>query len=77
MGSIRPFVRDSITFDPEATDILSLAFGDACKALQVDPTSILLKQCVADCIVTDAKSGILDRNTLAQRAVNKLISLRA
>jgi hypothetical protein len=61
MGAILPFLReDSSVFEPETTQAMSVAFENACLALQLKDTAAREREAVAVRIIELARRGERD-----------------
>ncbi len=68
---IRQFLKEAV-FDPEINSIMSTAFEDVCKTLDVSGRSDVTKEMIATRIIQLARSGEADPIVLRKKVLSEL-----
>lgn len=71
MATILPFLRDQPVFDPEATQAISQAFDETCRALRLKETAAREREAVAVRIIELARRGERDPIRLRERVLRE------
>jgi hypothetical protein len=71
MSAILPYVNNRSVFDPTATHALSVAFEDACRALNVPRTADSAREAIATRIIELAQRGERDPTRLRDRVIRE------
>lgn len=66
MGTIVQFIKDQSVFEPEATQAMSAAFDEACRALKLAEGATREREAVAVRIIELARRGERDPIRLSQ-----------
>jgi hypothetical protein len=69
MGTIIQFFREQNAFDPEATNAMSAAFDEVCRALKLLDTDTHGREAVASQIIELARRGEKDAARLRDRVL--------
>jgi len=69
MGTIIEFLREQNAFDPEATNAMSAAFEEVCRALKLSDTDTHGREAVASQIIELARRGEKDPVRLRDRVL--------
>jgi hypothetical protein len=69
MGTIIQFIREQHAFDPEATNAMSAAFEEVCRALKLLETDAHGREAVASQIIELARRGEKDPTRLRDRVL--------
>jgi hypothetical protein len=64
-------VKNPIVFEPEATHAMSVAFDDACRALNLSPSANQAREVIATRIIELARRGERDPNRLRDRLIKE------
>jgi hypothetical protein len=64
MATILPFLKDQYVFEPEATQVMSTIFDEACLALKLPGTAAHERETLALRIVEWARRGVRDPERL-------------
>ena len=68
---IRIYLKEAV-FDPEVISIMTTAFEDVCKTLDVSGRSDVTKEMIAATIIQLARRGETDPVALSEKALSKL-----
>ncbi len=71
MATILPFLKKDIVFEPEATQAMSAAFDEACRALQLTDSATREREVVAVRIIELARRGERDPKRLCERILHE------
>jgi hypothetical protein len=71
MGTIIPFLRDQVVFEPEATRAMSSAFDELCRALNLADGDTRGREAVAVRVIELARRGERDPKALRQRVLRE------
>jgi hypothetical protein len=69
MEAIRRYIKDRTSFEPEATNAMSQAFDETCRALRIAKGMDSAREVIAVRIVDLARSGMIDPNALRDRVL--------
>ena len=72
MGAVLPYVKNPIVFGPEATCAMSVAFDEACRALNVSYTANGAREAIAIRIIELARRGECDPDRLRARVITEV-----
>jgi hypothetical protein len=68
---ILPFLKDQTVFEPEATQAMSIAFDEACRALNLTNGAHRERETVAVRIIELARRGERDPKRLCERILRE------
>lgn len=69
MATILPFLKDRSVFEPEVTHAMSVAFDEACRALNLPDTATREREAIAARVVELAQRGERDPVRLRDRVL--------
>jgi hypothetical protein len=73
--AIRAHLPANDTYDPEAIEAMSRAFGEACNALRIFAGDVRGREAVAARVIDLARDGVTDPSTVVQRIVSESIAV--
>jgi hypothetical protein len=63
------------TFDPEAIEAMSKAFGEACNALRIFAGDVRGRETIAARVIDLARDGIIDPSTVVERILSESMAV--